>query len=105
MTDATAAAETIRRQLKELDQVVALALKDLNAVRGMENIEKWKARTAALLRAQVGEDEALRFAMQGTGPAFANDLQEEMQDKAEDCRTFLLALIEELGRRATPPPA
>lgn len=102
MTDAKAAVEMITRQLKELDQVVGQALKDLNAVRGMENIKKWKGRTEALLREQVGEPDAQRFAKQGTGPAFANDLQEEMQDQAEDYRTFLQALIVELGKRPSP---
>ncbi|WP_447973655.1 hypothetical protein [Nitrospira sp. Kam-Ns4a] len=102
------AMEMIRRQVKELDQIVAQAMKDLNAIRGIETMRKWKARTAGLLAEQVGAAEAQRFSAKGTGPAFANDLQEEMQDEAEEYRTFLLSLLEDLRKRAAhpgPPPS
>lgn len=91
----------IQRQVSELELVVAQAVKDLNAIRGMENMKKWKARTMALLAEQVGRAEAERFSVKGTGPAFANDLQEEMQDEADEYRTFLLELIEKLKKTGT----
>ena len=93
------ALEMIQGQIKELDQLVKAAAQDLNAVRGLENVRKWKARTARLIEERIDEKEAKRFSAKGTGPVFANDLLDELTDEAEEYRTFLVSLAEELKKR------
>lgn len=93
------AAEMIQQQIQELDSIVTKASQDLNAVRGIENVKKWKQRTVHLMGEQLGQTDAQRFAAKVPGPSFSNDLQDELADEAEDYRTFLLSLIEELKKR------
>lgn len=91
--------EMIQAQIQELDQLVKQAAQDLNAVRGLENVRKWKARTVRLIEERIDQREAQRFSAKGTGPAFANDLLEELNDEAEDYRTHLVSLVKDLQKR------
>lgn len=93
--------EMLQAQMQELDELVVQAAKDLNAVRGLENLRKWKARTVRLIEERIDSKEAQRFSVKGTGPAFANDILEELNDEAEDYRTHLVALIKDLQKRLT----
>jgi hypothetical protein len=91
-------AKVIQAQLQELEQLVAQAAKDLNAVRGLENLKKWKARTVHVIEG-IDPKEAQRFSVKGTGPVFANDLLEELNDEAEDYRTHLVSLLKVFEKR------
>jgi hypothetical protein len=91
--------EMIQAQIQELDQLVKQAVSDLNAVRGLENVRKWKARTVRLIEEQLDQQEAQRFSVKGTGPVFANDLLDELNDEVEDYRAFLVSLVKELQQR------
>ncbi|HEV8539880.1 MAG TPA: hypothetical protein VGQ60_01845 [Nitrospiraceae bacterium] len=91
--------EMIQAQIQELDQLVTQAAADLNAVRGLENVRKWKARTVRLIEERIDPTEAQRFSVKGTGPVFANDLLDELSDEVEEYRTFLVSLIKDLQQR------
>jgi hypothetical protein len=88
----------LRRQLAELDGILADAHGDLNAIRGRERLARWKIQTLALLRDAVGAAAAQRFSATHVGPSFTQDLLEELTDEAEPYRTCLSVLIESLEK-------
>ncbi len=86
----------VEQQIKELDAIASQTAQDLNTVMGSERITKWKVRTVALLRQQVGATEADAFSGKNPGPAFTNDLVEEFSDQVDCYRSHLAALAKRL---------
>jgi hypothetical protein len=86
----------LRRQLAELDGILADAQGDLNAIRGRERLGNWKVQTLGLLRYAVGAAAAQRFSAIHVGPSFTQDLLEELTDEVEPYRNCLSAIIESL---------
>ncbi len=97
MADSTqSAVAIIQQQVKELDDLLDQANKDLNFAAAKERVLKWKARTTPLLAQHLGPKEAQRFAATEPGPSFTNDLLEELGDEADSYRSCLTALAKEL---------
>ncbi len=92
---------TIRQQIAELDGLAQQTCQDLNTVAGTERIEKWKARTVALLSAVVGDEDGQTFAHIQPGPSFTNDLLEEFTDLVDCYRTPLVRLADKLSRSSS----
>lgn len=91
----------VRCQIDELETLEKQTLQDLNTVAGTERIEKWKARTVALLTNSVGHREGQTFASVHPGPSFTHDLVEEFTDLVECYRTPLMVLAKQLAQ--APP--
>ncbi len=91
----------VQRQIDELETLEKQTLQDLNTVAGTERIEKWKARTVALLNNAVGHREGQAFAGVHPGPSFTHDLVEEFTDLVECYRTPLMTLAKQLAQ--APP--
>ena len=93
----SAARAALEAQLQELAAVEKKTLTEhLNTVRGIEEVHKWKARTAALIAQHLGPAAAKSFADTKPGPSFTNDLFEEFSDEVEVYRTSLRALMKSL---------
>jgi hypothetical protein len=98
----SAAAAMLEAQLKELDAIEKdTVTAHLNTIRGIEDVQKWKARTAPLIAQHLGAAAAKRFAETKPGPSFTNDLFEEFSDEVDVYRTAIRALIKE-ARQAGP---
>jgi len=97
-----AAVTMLEAQLKELDAIEQdTVTTHLNMIRGIEDMQKWKARTAPLIAQQLGVAAAKRFTDTKPGPSFTNDLFEEFSDEVDVYRTAIRALIKE-ARQAGP---
>lgn len=95
------ALDVIERQVKELDDILAQANRDLNTAAGKERVGNWKARTVPLLSQWLSPKEAQRFSDTTPGPSFTNDLLEELSDEVEVYRNCLTALAKELSKQGT----
>ncbi len=92
----------LQQQLAELDAIEKdTVTAHLNTIRGIEDVQKWKARTAPLIAQHLGAAAAKRFADTKPGPSFTNDLFEEFSDEVDVYRTAIRALIKE-ARQAGP---
>ena len=98
MQPAEARIELVRRQIQELDGILAQAQKDLNTVAGSERVKKWKAKATSLFATELGQNFAQRLASTTPGLSFTSDLLEELGDEIEVYRSFLLKVIEELRK-------
>jgi len=96
-----AAVTMLEAQLKELDAIEQDTVTHLNTIRGIEDMQKWKARTAPLIAQQLGAVAAKRFTETKPGPSFTNDLFEEFSDEVDVYRTAIRTLITE-ARQAGP---
>ena len=101
MQTAQARIDLLRRQLLELDAILAQAQKNLNTVAAKERVVKWKAKAVPILAAELGPAVAKRLADIVPGLSFTNDLLEELSDEIEMYRGLLLKLIDELKRAPT----
>ena len=98
----SAAVLMLDAQLKELDAIEKdTVTAHLNTIRGIEDVQKWKARTAPLIAQHLGAAAAKRFADTKPGPSFTNDLFEEFSDEVDVYRTAVRAIIKE-ARQAGP---
>ncbi len=88
----------VRQQIAELETIEKQTLQDLNTVAGTERLTKWKAHTAGLLTASVGQQEGQAFASIQPGPSFTHDLVEEFTDLVECYRMPLNALAKRLAQ-------
>jgi len=92
----------LQKQLAELDAIEKdTVTTHLNTIRGIEDMQKWKARTTPLIAQHLGAAAAKRFADTKPGPSFTNDLFEEFSDEVDIYRTAIHALIKE-ARQAGP---
>lgn len=92
----SAAVIMLETQLKELDAIEQdTVTTSLNTIRGIEDIQKWKVRTAPLIAQHLGAAAAKRFSDTKPGPSFTNDLFEEFSDEVDVYRTVIRALIKE----------
>jgi hypothetical protein len=95
----------IQQQLKELDRIFNDGIETLNMAAGTERVAKWRARTAALLTASLGEKVGQDFAGIEPGPSFTNDLVEEFTDLVETFRSPLKDLSKRLAQAGGSPAA
>ena len=95
------ALDVVERQVKELDDILAQAKRDLNTAAGKERVGKWKARTVPLLSQCLNPKEAQRFSDTTPGPSFTNDLLEELSDEVEAYRDCLTAMAKELKTQSS----
>lgn len=82
----------VDQQIKELDVIAKETNESLNTVYGRERVAKWKARAAAALTQQVGEDAGRALSNANPGPSFSNDLVDEFNDEVDFYRTYLTTL-------------
>ena len=86
----------LQKQLQELDAIEKdTVTTHLNTIRGIEDVQKWKARTAPLIAQHLSVPAAKRFSDTKPGPSFTNDLFEEFSDEVDVYRTAIRALIKE----------
>ena len=97
-----AALAMLQKQLQELDAIEKdTVTTHLNTIRGIEDMQKWKARTVPLIAQHLSAAAARRFTDTKPGPSFTNDLFEEFSDEVDVYRTAIRALIKE-ARQAGP---
>src|SRR5581483_11245782 len=85
----TAALAAIQAQIAALDGILKNCSIELNFVRAKERMLKWQQAAVPVLAEHVGPVEAKRFGAVRPGPAFTNDLMEEVSDEAETYRNAL----------------
>ena len=84
-----AALEAIQAQIAALDTIVKNCSIELNFVRAKERMAQWQKAAVPVLAPHIGPVDAKRFGAIRPGPAFTNDLMEEVTDEAETYRNAL----------------
>jgi hypothetical protein len=94
-----AALELITAQIAALDDILRRCSIELNFVRCKERMLQWQKDAVPLIAQQIGAKEGRQFADVRPGPAFTNDLMEEVSDEADTFRNWLQRLAADIKKR------